>query len=300
MGNFRQAAESRRMAPGPARGNDPVAAAFRRLIRMPGPRLGLVILLVLASAALFAPWIAPHHPILDASVMDALRPPGERFLLGTDHAGRDVLSRLIYGARISLTVGLVVQGIAVMVGTTLGLVAGYCGGWVDEVISGLITILQAFPGILFAIAVMAALGPGLYNVFIALGLVSWSTIARLVRGEVLALRNREFVEAAEALGTPHRRILLRHILPHCSGPIIVSASLGMAAAILSEASLSFLGLGTQPPAPSWGSMLAQGRDYLWQAPWLTLYPGLAIFVTILALNLVGDGLRDVLDPRLRN
>ena len=300
MGSLREAAAGRRFGRAPARRQVPAAGAFRRLVRTPGTRLGLAILLLLAVAALFAPWIAPYHPTLDASVMDALTPPNERFLLGTDHAGRDVLSRLIYGARISLTVGLVVQGIAVVVGTTLGLLAGYYGGWVDEVISGLTTILQAFPGILFAMAVMAVLGPGLYNVFIALGLVGWSSIARLVRGEVLALREREFVEAAWALGASDLRILVRHILPGCSGPIIISASLGMASAILSEASLSFLGLGAQPPTPSWGSMLAQGRDYLWRAPWLTLYPGLAIFVTILALNLVGDGLRDVLDPRLRD
>lgn len=300
METFRRANKGRTLAGGTLRAQDPVAAAFRQLACMPGPRLGLTILLLVAAAALFAPWITPHHPTLDASVMDALMPPGKRFLLGTDHAGRDVLSRLIHGARISLTVGLVVQGTAVVVGAALGLLAGYYGGWVDEVISALITILQAFPGILFAMAVMAVLGPGLFNVFVALGLMSWPTIARLVRGEVLALRERDFVEAAWALGASDMRILFRHILPNCSGPIIVSASLGMASAILSEASLSFLGLGAQPPTPSWGAMLAQGRDYLWQAPWLTLCPGLAIFVTILALNLVGDGLRDVLDPRLRD
>jgi peptide/nickel transport system permease protein len=274
--------------------------AWQRLTRMPGPMAGLIVFVILVVVAVFAPLIAPMDPVKDANVMDALVAPGAKFLLGSDHTGRDVLSRLIYGTRISLTVGLVVQGISVIIGTLLGLISGYYGGWVDDVISGLTTVLQAFPGLLFAIAVMAVLGPGLYNVFLALGLVGWPTVSRLVRGEVLALREREFVQGARALGAKDARILLKHLLPNCLGPIIVVVTLGIAGAILSEASLSFLGLGTQPPTPSWGAMLAGGRDYIWEAPWLTLYPGIAIFVTILALNLLGDGLRDVLDPRLKH
>ena len=285
--------------PASAASRGPMATAWRRLRRMPGPMIGLFVLVAMILMAIFAPLIAPYDPIRDANVMDALTEPGAEFLLGADHTGRDVLSRLIYGARISLSVGVVVQTVSVLIGTVMGLLAGYYGGWLDDIISGLTTILQAFPGLLFAIAVMSVLGPGLYNVFVALGLVGWPTVARLVRGEAMALREREFVEGARALGARDLRILLKHVLPNCLGPIIVVVTLGIAGAILAEASLSFLGLGTQPPTPSWGAMLASGRDYVWEAPWLTLYPGLAIFATILALNLLGDGLRDVLDPKLK-
>lgn len=286
-------------APAVGAGLSPMASAWGRLRRAPGPMIGLTVFLLLALTAIFAPLLAPHDPVKFANVMNALTPPGKEFLLGADHTGRDILSRLIYGARISLTVGLVVQAVSLTIGATLGLLAGYYGGWIDDVITGVTTILQAFPGLLFAIAVMAVLGPGLYNVFVALGLVGWPTISRLIRGEVLALREREFVVGARATGARDLRILLKHLLPNCLGPVIVVVTLGIGNAILSEASLSFLGLGTQPPTPSWGAMLASGRDYIWEAPWLTLYPGLAIFVTILSLNLLGDGLRDVLDPRLK-
>ncbi|HLN61977.1 MAG TPA: ABC transporter permease [Symbiobacteriaceae bacterium] len=280
-------------------GRSPLVTAWRRLRRMPGPMIGLTIFSILVLMAIFAPLLAPHDPIKDANVMNAFAKPGKEFLFGADHAGRDVLSRLLYGARISLTVGLVVQAVSLTIGTTLGLLAGYYGGWLDDVISGITTVLQAFPGLLFAIAVMAVLGPGLYNVFLALGLVGWPTVSRLVRGEVLALREREFVQGAKALGAKDIRILFKHLLPNCLGPMIVVVTLGIGGAILSEASLSFLGLGTQPPTPSWGAMLAAGRNNLWDAPWLTVYPGLAIFLTILSLNLLGDGLRDALDPKLK-
>lgn len=284
-------------AAGPSQ--SPLATAWRRLRRMPGPMIGLSIVTFMVLVAIFAPLIAPHDPIKDANIMNAMIPPGKQYLLGSDGTGRDVLSRLIYGSRISLTVGVVVQSISLVVGVTLGLLAGFFGGWVDDIITGLTTILQAFPGLLFAIAVMSVLGPGLYNVFVALGLVGWPTISRLVRGEVLALREREFVQGARALGARNSRIILKHLLPNCLGPVIVVVTLGMASAILSEASLSFLGLGTQPPTPSWGAMLSAGREYLFDAPWLTVYPGIAIFLTILGLNLLGDGLRDVFDPRLK-
>lgn len=276
----------------------PTGRAWRRLRRMPGPVAGATVVVALAVVAVLAPVLAPHGPT-EGRIIDALVAPGHRFVLGTDQSGRDVLSRLIYGARISLTVGLVVQAVAVVIGTSLGLLSGFYGGWVDDVVSALTVILQAFPGLLFAIAVVAVLGPSLFNVFVALGLVGWPGICRLVRGETLALREREFVEAVRAVGAPERRILVRHILPNCLGPLVVLVTLGMAGAILSEASLSFLGLGAQPPTPSWGSMLASGRDRMADAPWLTFFPGLAIFVTILSLNMLGDGLRDVLDPKLR-
>lgn len=283
-----------------AGGLSPGRRAWQRLRRMPGPMIGATVVVLLAVTAILAPYLAPFHPTEGNKIIDAMTPPNGKFLLGTDHTGRDVFSRLLFGARISLTVGLVVQSIAVVVGTTLGLLAGYYGGWVDDLISGATTVLQAFPGLLFAIAVMAVLGPSLYNVYVALGLVGWPTICRLVRGETLALKEREFVEGARAVGAQDLRILIRHVLPNATGPLIVIVTLGVASAILSEASLSFLGLGAQPPTPSWGAMLASGRDHIWDAPWLTIYPGLAIFITILSLNMLGDGLRDVLDPRLRS
>jgi peptide/nickel transport system permease protein len=271
---------------------------WRRLRRRRSAVAGGVVLLLLALVAVFAPLIAPHSPTI-GNIADAFTPPSRRFPFGTDHAGRDVFSRVIFGARISLTVGLVVQSVALVAGTALGLLAGYYGGRVDDVISGVTVTLQAFPGILLAIAVVAGLGPGIFNVFLALGLVAWPSLARLVRGQTLALKEQQFVESARAVGASGPRILRRHILPNCRGPLIVVVTLGVAGAILSEATLSFLGLGVQPPSPSWGSMLAGGRARMATAPWLTIFPGLAIFVTVLSLNMLGDGLRDVLDPRLR-
>lgn len=271
---------------------------WRRLRRRRGAVAGGTILLLLALVALLAPLVAPHSPTL-GKIADTFTPPGRRFLFGTDHAGRDVLSRIIFGARISLTVGLVVQSIALVAGTAFGLLAGYYGGRVDDVVSGVTVTLQAFPGILLAIAVVAVLGPGIYNVYLALGLVAWPSIARLVRAQTLALKEQQFVESARAVGASGPRILRRHILPNCMGPLIVIVTLGVAGAILSEAALSFLGLGVQRPSPAWGLMLADGRARMATAPWLTIFPGLAIFVTVLSLNMLGDGLRDVLDPRLR-
>jgi ABC-type dipeptide/oligopeptide/nickel transport system permease subunit len=272
---------------------------LRRLRRHPSALIGGGVFVFMALVALLADSLSPFHPFEGYTLRDSLIEPGGRYLLGTDDVGRDILSRMIHGSRISLTVGIVVQVISITIGTTLGLLAGYFGGRVDDVISAVTTVIMAFPSLLFAIVVMAVIGPSIFNVFLALGLVNWPIVCRLVRGEVLSLKEREFVLAAHAIGAPSVRTMLRHILPNCAGPIIVIATLGMASAILAEASLSFLGLGVQPPTPSWGSMLAQGRDFIHQAWWMTTFPGAAIFVTILGLNLLGDGLRDALDPRLR-
>ncbi len=260
--------------------------------------IGGTLVGLLVVCAIFAPWIAPFDPVRDANLNNYLQPPHAPFLLGTDTFGRDVFSRIVFGARISLGIGLVVQASALVIGTMLGLLAGFYGRWVDNVIMRAAEVIFAFPGLLFAIAIMAVIGPSLYNVFVALGLVSWTSLARVVRGQVLMLRELDYVEAARGIGASNPRILLRHILPNTLSPIIVLVTIGMGNAILAEASLSFLGLGAQPPTPSWGSMLSAGRDYLTQAPWLSLYPGLAIFLTVMGFNLLGDGLRDLLDPRM--
>jgi peptide/nickel transport system permease protein len=284
--------------PIPASSTRPAAAAWRRFTRNRAALAGLGLVLFFLLMAIFGPWVAPRDP-LKQQLDGALAGPSWSHGLGRDELGRDILSRILHGARISLTVWLVVQAVSITVGTTLGLLSGYFGGRVDDVVSAITTVMMAFPSLLFAIVVMAVLGPNIFNVFLALGLVNWPIVCRLVRGEVLSLKEREFVLAAHALGIPGPRIMVRHLLPNCAGPIIVVATLGMASAILAEASLSFLGLGVQPPTPSWGSMLAQGRDFIHSAWWMTTFPGIAIFVTIVGLNLLGDGLRDVLDPRLR-
>ncbi|WP_404980691.1 ABC transporter permease [Carboxydichorda subterranea] len=267
-------------------------------MRQPGPLLGALVLAAVAGMAVLAPVLTPYSPTRN-DLVHSLEPPSGAHPMGTDLLGRDVLTRILYGARLSISLGLTVQAVSVALGTALGLLAGYYGRWVDDVVTAVTTVVQAFPGLLFAIAVMAVLGPSVTNVLVALALVGWPTVSRLVRGETLAIKEQLYVEGARAAGAPDVHILLRHVLPNCAGPIIVVATLGLGGTILAEATLSFLGLGVQPPAPSWGSMLADARDRIWDAPWLMLYPGLAIFVTILALNLLGDGLRDVLDPRLR-
>lgn len=247
----------------------------------------------------FASWIAPFDPVRDADLDNYLRPPGGLFVLGTDTFGRDVFSRIIHGTRVSLGVGVVVQASALTVGMALGLLSGFYGGWTDNIIMRMAEVIFAFPGLLFAIAIMAVIGPSLYNVFLALGLVSWTSLARVIRGAVLSIKQQEYIEAARVLGASNSRILFRHVLPNTVAPAIILVTLGIGGAILAEASLSFLGLGAQPPTPSWGSMLSTGRDYLLQAPWLSIYPGLAIFITVMGFNLLGDGLRDLLDPRMQ-
>jgi ABC-type dipeptide/oligopeptide/nickel transport system permease subunit len=271
---------------------------WRRARRLRNLTIGAMLVGGLIAVAILAPWIAPHNPVR-GELDDYLQEPGGRYWFGTDTFGRDVFSRVVYGARISLGVGAAVQASALTIGVGLGLLSGFYGGRVDNLIMRLAEIIFAFPGLLFAIAIMAVIGPSLYNVFIALGLVSWTSLARVVRGAVLAVKEQEFVEAARALGASNRRIILRHLLPNIVAPAIILVTLGIGGAILAEASLSFLGLGAQPPTPSWGSMLTVGRDYLTEAPWLSIYPGVAIFLTVMGFNLLGDGLRDLLDPRMQ-
>jgi peptide/nickel transport system permease protein len=229
---------------------------------------------------------------------ERLRPPSAAHLLGTDDFGRDILSRILYGSRISLQVGFVAVGIAGSIGILFGLLAGYLGGWVDNLLMRTMDVLLAFPAILLAVTIMALLGPNTTNVMIAIGIAYIPIFARVVRGTVLSIKPNEYVEAARAVGASELRTLVQHIVPGTSGPIIVQVSLALAYAILAEAALSFLGLGTQPPTPTWGSMLSFGREFVREAPWFAFFPGFAIFLTVLSLNLVGDGLSDALDPRL--
>ena len=253
--------------------------------------VGAVILLLLFVAALGAPIIAPHNPIRQDLANDLLRSSADH-LLGTDKLGRDILSRTIFGARISLAVGFATVTLSVVIGLFIGSLAGYFGGWIDLMLMRLVDILLAFPGILLAIAFTAVLGPGLDHVVLALCLIGWTGYARLVRGEIIALREREFIQAARALGGSPRRVVVRHLLPNLLAPLLIQATFGLAAAIIAEGSLSFLGLGVEPPTPSWGSMLNDGRQFLLVAPHLTTYPGVAIMITVFALNLVGDGLQE--------
>lgn len=257
---------------------------------------GVVILLVLLAIA--APLVARHDP-LRIDLINQLSPPSADHWLGTDIQGRDVWARLVYGARISLSVGIVSQGIALLLGVSLGLIAGYYGGWVDELVMRLADVTLAFPTLLLLIAMVAALQPSLGVVFVTIGVVGWAGMARLVRGQVLVVRQLEYVQASRALGGRDWRIILIHVLPGVLAPVIIAATLGVAGAIIAESSLSFLGLGVQPPTPSWGAMIADGRDLsqLRHAPWTSLFPGLAIGAAVLGFNLLGDALRDALDPR---
>ena len=257
---------------------------------------GVIAVLLFAGIALFAPELAPQSPT-SQNLSEDLRGPRAGHLFGTDKLGRDVLSRVIYGARVSLVVGVSVVGISATLGLLIGALAGYAGGAVDELLMRAIDILLAFPGILLAIALSAVLGPSLRNVLLALCVSGWTGYARLVRGEVLAWREREFVSAAVALGARPLRVVARHIVPQLLSPLFVQATFGMAGAIVAEASLSFLGLGVQPPTPSWGTMVNEGRSFLLVAPHVAVFPGLALMLVVLSLNLLGEGLRDTLDVR---
>jgi peptide/nickel transport system permease protein len=277
-------------------GERPVRLALRRLLRRRAAVVGLAVVVFFIALAVIAPLLAPYDPI--ATDWQAVRkPPSALHLFGTDELGRDVLARVIWGTRASLMAGLVSVSIALAVAVPLGLLSGYLGGVVDGLLMRIIDAMLAIPFLVLAIALAAFLGPSLTNAMIAIGVVQTPIFTRLTRGQALAVKHEDYIEAARAVGNPHRRILLRHILPNILAPILVQATLAIAAAIIAEASLSFLGLGQQPPAPSWGSMLNTASHFLSQAPWMAVWPGLAIFSLVLSFNLLGDGLRDALDPR---
>jgi peptide/nickel transport system permease protein len=280
------------------------APLLRRLVRRRTALFGMLVVLAVMLAAAAAPLVSPFDP-LEQDIGQRLREPGWQdeqgrvHPLGTDHLGRDILSRIIFGSRIALLVGLAAVVISGVIGMLVGLVAGYFGGRLDDVLMRLADVQLAFPFILLAIAVIGVLGPSLRNIIIVIGVSSWVVYARVVRGEVLSIREREYVHAAVALGSRNWRVLMTHVLPNTFTPWLVVATLDMARVIVIESALSFLGLGVQPPTPTWGGMLADGRVYLSTAWWLATFPGLAILVTVLGINLLGDGLRDTLDPRLK-
>jgi peptide/nickel transport system permease protein len=261
--------------------------------------IGLGVLAVLVIVAIFAPLIAPYD-INDVNISDRFSPPSADYLFGTDELGRDIFSRVVIAARVSLRVGFIAVGIALAVGVPIGLVSGYYGGGVDSLLMRIMDVLFSFPAILLAIAILAVLGPGVGNAMVAIGIVYTPIFARITRGSVLSVKNQVFVTAARSLGAKDGRILRTHILPNVVAPIIVQTSLSLAFAILSEAALSFLGLGVQPPDPAWGRMLADGRSFFQDAPWMAIFPGLAILLTVMSFNFVGDGLRDALDPQQRS
>lgn len=271
--------------------------ALARILRHRSAVIGLTIMLLLAMTALLAPFFAPYDPT--AISRDVLQPPTRSHLMGTDNLGRDVFSRVIYGARVSLQMGFVAVAIAATIGTLIGMIAGTYGGLVDGTLMRIIDALMALPGILLALTVAATLGPGLRNAMIAVGVAWIPSFARIVRATVLQIREMPYIEAAKCLGCGNFRLIMRHVLPNSLTPVLVLASLGVASAILVGASLSFLGVGAQPPTPEWGIMLSDGRQFMRSAWWIMAFPGLAIMITVLGANLVGDGLRDALNPRIR-
>jgi ABC-type dipeptide/oligopeptide/nickel transport system permease subunit len=268
-----------------------------RLLSDNRARFGIAVIVLMGTAAIAAPWIAGDPLKID--LIHLLQKPSAGHWLGTDVQGRDIWARLVYGARVSLTVGLISQGIALMLGVTLGLLAGYYGRWVDEVVMRLADVTLAFPTLLLLIAMVAAFQPSMGVVFATIGVVGWAGMARLVRGQVLVVRQLEYVQAIRALGAKDIRVMLQHVLPNVIAPVVIAATLGVAGAIMAEAALSFLGLGVPPPTPSWGSMIADGRDLdqLRRAPWTSVFPGMAIGAAVLGFNLLGDALRDALDPK---
>jgi peptide/nickel transport system permease protein len=274
----------------------PGRRALRRLMKRKGAVLGAAIVLLMVAVAVFAPYVAPYDPL--ATDWGAVRKgPSAAHWFGTDESGRDVLSRVIWGTRASLLAGVISVSIALAVGVPIGLVAGYVGGWLDSLLSRITDAMLACPFLILAIALAAFLGPSLGNVMIAIGITYTPIFIRLTRGQVLATKVEDYIEAARALGNPHLRVALRHVFPNIVPPLLVQATLAIAQAIIAEAALAFLGLGQQPPAPSWGVMLFISQRFFENAPWLAIWPGMAIFVTVLAFNLFGDGLRDALDPK---
>jgi peptide/nickel transport system permease protein len=277
---------------------DQFKATLRKLKQNKLAFLGAGVIALIVLVAIFAPFIAPFDYARQV-LPDRFLPPGIEYPLGTDQLGRCIFSRMVYGSRIALMIGVMVVGIQAAIGVTLGLISGYYGGRIDTIIMRLVDIMLAFPAIVLALAIAATLGPGLFNVMVALGVIGWSGYARLVRGQVLSVKENDYIEAVRATGASDARIIFRHILPNVLAPIIVMATLGMAGALLAASALSFLGLGAQPPMPCWGAILADGRDFLRRAWWIATFPGVAIMVTVLGFNFMGDGLRDALDPRLK-
>ncbi len=276
-----------------------------RLLRVVGKRfsknrlsvIGMAVVLCLMTVSLLAPFIAPYDPTT-IDVYNVLSSPSRTHFLGTDELGRDLFSRIIWGSRVSLKVGIVAVGIAIVIGIIIGSVSGFYGGKVDAVLMRFVDIMLAFPTFFLILAVIAILEPSIFTIMAVIGVTSWMEVARLVRAEFLTLKERDFVDAARAIGVSNKRLIFRHILPNALSPVLVSATFGVAGAILVESGLSFLGLGVQPPDPSWGNILTSGKDNIEVAWWLSVYPGLAILITVLSYNLVGEGLRDALDPRL--
>lgn len=285
-------------APPSDKADSPWRISLRILGKNRAAMLALGVLILISLSALFAAQISPYDPN-EVDILNQLQGPSAEHLLGTDLYGRDILSRIFWGGRVTLVVGLMSVGIAATFGILLGLISGFYGGVVDSVIMRFIDILLAFPRILLALTIVGMLGTGLFNVMLAVGIASITGYARLVRGTVLSAKEETYVEAARVIGCPDRRILGKHLLPNVIGPVIVLATLDVAAAILAASSLSFLGLGVQPPTAEWGYMLNEGRNYLRTAPWITFFPGMAIAVSVLCINMLGDGLRDALDPRLK-
>ncbi len=274
------------------------AIAARQFRRSQVGLVGATLVALFLGLTAAAPWVAPYDPVA-ADFAEVLSPPSWRHPFGTDDIGRDILSRVVYGSRVSLQAGLFTVAVALSVGLPLGLLAGFFGGRIDDVIMRGIEVILSFPTLVLALGITVVLGPKLIHALFAIGIVFVPHFARLMRAQVLSIKENDFVAAARALGASDQRVMRRHILPNCLAPILVQSSFSIAFAILTEAALSFLGLGTQPPTPSWGIMLAMGRGYLEQAPWLGAFPGLAIFLTVLGFNLLGDGIRDALDPRLK-
>lgn len=273
--------------------------AWKRFKKNKLAMISLFAIIILGIIAIFAPWVAPCDPYAQ-DVVNKFADPSAEHLLGTDNYGRDILSRIIYGARVSLSVGIVAEAIAVSIGVIVGVAAGYYGGKVDAILSRVIEVFASFPFILFAIAVMFVLGQGIINVFIAIGVIGWTGHARLIRSNVLQLRNREYVEAAKASGASDLRIMIKHMIPNCLSTIIIITTLDIPSDIMLEATLSFLGLGVAPPTASWGEMISSARTFLRQEPMFSIYPGIAIMITVLAFNTLGDALRDALDPKMKN
>lgn len=273
-------------------------SALRLLVKNKLALLGGIVVVILFIVSIFAPVLSPYDPDT-INVKEILTAPCRLHPLGTDELGRDVLSRMIWGSRISLKVGFVAVGIAVLIGIIVGAAAGYYGGWTDSVLMRFVDMMLCFPSFFLILAVIAILEPSIYNIMAVIGLTSWMGVARLVRAEFLRIREMDFVKAARSIGASDWRIIFRHILPNALNPVFVAATLGVAGAILTESALSFLGIGVQPPTPSWGNMLTAGKDNMEIAWWLSVFPGLAILVTVLGYNLLGEGLRDILDPRLK-